>query len=235
MKAMVFAAGVGSRLKELTQHRPKCLMEVGGVTLLEHVVTKLKKAGVSSVMINVHHLHQQVVDFVATKKQFDISVQFSFEDTLLDTGGGLKKVASFFKDEAAFFVHNSDIFSNIDLATLLAHHTNSKSVATLAVMKRSSSRGLYFDQHGQLVGWTNEKDSPQIAQNSELLAFSGVSIASKLIFDCMPQENVFSLIQPYLNAARKAQPVTAFRVDGADWTDIGTPESLAELQNRFSI
>ena len=234
MKAMVFAAGVGSRLKELTQHRPKCLMEVGGITLLEHVVTKLKGAGVTSVMINVHHLHQQVLDFVAAKHQFGISIEFSYEDTLLDTGGGLKKVAPFFRDEAAFFIHNSDIFSNIDLNALLAHHTRSQSVATLAVMKRNSSRGLYFDSNGQLIGWTNEKDPPEVAQYSELLAFSGVSIASNKIFDCMPTESAFSLIQPYLNAARRALPVTAFRVDGVDWTDIGTPESLTELQNRFS-
>jgi NDP-sugar pyrophosphorylase family protein len=233
MKAMVFAAGVGSRLKELTQKRPKCLMEVGGLTLLEHVIAKLKGAGVTSLMINVHHHHQQVIDFTASKNNFGIDISFSYEDSLLDTGGGLKKVAAFFKGESAFFIHNSDIFSDIDLLQLLTQHRTSRAAATLAVMKRDSHRGLYFDESGQLRGWTEEKDSPATERLGELLAFSGVSVASDKIFDYFPEGEVFSLIQPYLNVARSLLLVRAFRVDGVPWTDIGTPESLAALQKRL--
>ncbi len=229
---MIFAAGVGSRLKEFTKDRPKCLMVVGGTTLLEHVVTRFKSAGVTEVMINIHHHHQQVIDFVSHRSQFGISVSFSYEEKLLDTGGGLKKVKDFFKDEDSFLIHNSDIYSDASLSDLIHHHTSLKCTATLAVMQRPSARGLYFDSKDHLTGWTSEPGSSP-PQDSVLLAFSGMSVASSELFQYMPEEESFSLIVPFLNASRARKNVVGFRIDGSDWTDIGTPESLKALQERL--
>jgi N-acetyl-alpha-D-muramate 1-phosphate uridylyltransferase len=232
MKAMVFAAGVGSRLKELTKDHPKCLMVAGGKTLLEHVILRLKAAGVTEIMINVHHLHQQVIDYVLAHSHFDISISFSYERELLDTGGGLKNVRDFFRGESCFLIHNSDIYSNLNLSALVDYHKSRSSIATLAVMKRSSARGLYFDSAQQLVGWTSEKDQLP-PTDSELLAFSGISAASAELFDFMPNTDAFSLITPFLSAARASNRVTGYRIDQSEWTDIGTPESLLALQKRI--
>lgn len=232
MKGMIFAAGIGSRLKEFTKDRPKCLMIVGGKTLLEHVVSRFKSAGITEVMINIHHHHQQVIDFVSQHSQFGISVSFSYEEKLLDTGGGLKKVRDFFTGENSFLIHNSDIYSDAPLSALIHHHTTHNCTATLAVMTRQSSRGLYFDNQHRLVGWTSELPS-LTPQNSKLLAFSGISVASADLFQYMPNEESFSLIVPFLNASRANKRVEGFEIDGVDWTDIGTPESLIALQEKL--
>lgn len=232
MKGMIFAAGVGSRLKEFTKDTPKCLMVVGGKTLLEHVITRYISVGVREIMINIHHHHQQVIDFVANHQQFGISVSFSYEQKLLDTGGGLKKVRDFFNDEKSFLIHNSDIYSTAPLHDLIQFHSTHHCTATLAVMSRPSTRGLYFDNADHVVGWTSESDfSPP--QDATLLAFSGISVASSKLFDYMPDEDCFSLIVPFLRASRAGAHVLGFRIDGAEWTDIGTPESLIALQGRL--
>jgi NDP-sugar pyrophosphorylase family protein len=233
MKAMVFAAGVGSRLKEFTAHRPKCLMDVAGVTMLERVVERLKEVGVSEIAINLHHYPEQVEEFVKSRKEFGIRVLFSREEELLDTGGGLKKLKEFFASESAFLIHNSDIYSSVDLKTLVSTHDSHSSIGTLAVMKRCSSRGLYLDSESQLVGWTGEKTAPAPA-SAELFAFCGISAASGELFDYMDDRERFSLIEPYLLAARKTGRVRGHVVVDAEWTDIGTPEQLATLQRKLA-
>jgi MurNAc alpha-1-phosphate uridylyltransferase len=232
MKGMILAAGVGSRLKEFTKDTPKCLMVAGGKTLLEHVVTQFKSAGVREIMINVHHHHQQVIDFVASHQQFGISVSFSYEEKLLDTGGGLKKVKDFFKGERAFLIHNSDIYSTIPLSDLIQFHSTNQCTATLAVMVRPATRGLYFNSAHRLLGWTSESEFLP-PHDAVLLAFSGISVASSELFNYMPEEESFSLIIPFLKASRADKRVLGFRIDGADWTDIGTPENLRALQERI--
>ncbi len=232
MKAMIFAAGIGSRLKELTRDTPKCLMDVGGKTMLEHVVARLTQVGVTAVAINVHHHADKVSEFVKSKNYFGLEVMISHEPKLLDTGGGLKKVAPFFSGEKAFIIHNADIFSDIDLAKLVTHHRDRKAIGTLAVMERPSRRGLYFDGKHHLVGWTEE--STQAPTKSTLLSFCGISVASHELFSYMESESAFSIIKPYLAAARDSRRVWGVPCTGADWTDIGTQEQLAALRTRFT-
>lgn len=232
MKAMVFAAGVGSRLRELTRTTPKCLMKIGEHAMLELVISRLKSVGVSSVAINVHHLADDVITFVRSKNNFDIDVVFSHEAKLLDTGGGLKKVRSFFEQEESFIIHNSDIFSSCDLSSLLECHRTRKAIGTLAVMERASSRGLYFDKNDVLVGWTQE--SQGAPEGGRALAFSGISIASGELFSYMSDSDTFSLIRPYLEASRATRRVWGSIIPSEDWVDIGTPEQLELLRARFS-
>lgn len=231
MKAMIFAAGVGSRLKELTRDTPKCLMTIGEKTILELVVERLKGAGVSALAINVHHHADQVARFLRDRNNFGLEVLVSHEPSLLDTGGGLKKVASFFSGEDAFLIHNADIFSTVDLEKLVDQHRSRQAIGTLAVMSRPSPRGLYFDSSHRLVGWTGEKTPPP---SGTLLSFCGISVASHEIFSHMEREDVFSIIKTFIAAARSTNKVWGEVVSGVDWTDIGTPEQLTALRSRVA-
>jgi NDP-sugar pyrophosphorylase family protein len=234
MKAMILAAGVGSRLKQLTQSTPKCLMQAGGKTLLEHVIIKLKAAGVTELAINVHHHAEQVTSFLLTKKNFGLPIHVSYESSLLDTGGGVKKVQAFFEDEAAFIVHNADIYCTTPLQDLLDAHSTRNAVATLAVMKRESQRGLFFNDSMQLVGWTEESGRSVVdPTSSNLLAFSGISICSHELFSYLSQEPKFSIIEPFLAAARATGRVYGEEIQANDWVDIGTPENLHALQKKL--
>ena len=233
MKAMVFAAGIGSRLKEFTRETPKCLIEVGGIPMLERVVERLKGAGVTSVVINVHHYADKVVHFVESRHKFGIEVVFSDEPTLLDTGGGLKKVARHFAAEDAFIIHNADIFSDIDLKALVSAHRARGAIGTLAVMERPSQRGLHFALDNRLVGWTGE--GAVAPEGTRVLAFCGVSVASSRIFEFMGEEDTFSIIKSYLAASRSTGAVWGEVVTGREWTDIGTPEQLQALRDRLGV
>jgi NDP-sugar pyrophosphorylase family protein len=232
MKAMIFAAGMGSRLKELTRDTPKCLMSLGKETILEHVVARLKAAGVSSIVINVHHLADQVVDFVKSKDNFGLTVNFSREAVLLDTGGGLKKVAAHFAQEEAFIIHNADVFCDTDLGALVKKHAAENSIATLAVMKRSSSRGLYLSRDRHLVGWTEAKGSPPA--DAEVFGFCGISVASRELFSYMEPGESFSIIKPFLTAAHATHRVLGEVLTDSAWVDIGTPEQLQTLRDRLA-
>ncbi len=231
MKAMILAAGVGSRLGELTKETPKCLVTVGDKTVLERVIESLKAAGVTEVVINLHHLADKVVSFAESRNHFGLKVHFSREESLLDTGGGLKKAASFFSGEDAFFVHNADVLSTIDLAALAARHRSRGAIGTLAVLRRPSSRGLYLDAAKTLVGWTGERDAAPT--DAELFGFCGVSVASSKLFSFMPEEATFSLITPYLRAARATKLVWGEPCPEADWIDIGTPQQLAAARSKL--
>lgn len=230
-KAMIFAAGIGSRLKQLTKDTPKCLMQVGGVAMLERVVERLKAVGVRSVVINTHHHAEQVVAFVDSRRRFDIEVTFSHEAVLLDTGGGLKKVKEIFANESAFFLHNADIFCESDLRELITHHHARGALATLAVMTRESKRGLFMTSDMELVGWTNEP--VPAPTNATQFAFSGISICTPRIFSYMPSDDTFSIIEPFLACSRATRSVFGVEIDPTRWVDIGTPENLTALQSRF--
>jgi len=231
MKAMIFAAGVGSRLKELTRDTPKCLMSLGKETILEHVVVKLKAAGVTSLVINVHHHAEQILTFAKAHNNFGLPIFFSHEPALLDTGGGLKKVSTHFAGEKAFLIHNADVYCELDLSTLVRTHLAQGSVATLAVMKRPSARGLYFSDDRHLVGWTQEASPPPLHAN--LFGFCGISVASDEIFSYMEPDDTFSIIKPFLSAARATHRVFGEVLTDTAWVDIGTPEQLQALRERL--
>ena len=238
MRAMIFAAGVGSRLGSITKDLPKCLVEAGGQTMLEHVVERLKSAGVRAIMINLHHHADQICAFVKSRNSFGIDVQFSNEETLLNTGGGLKAAQDFFSDQKDFFVHNCDVYSDIDLAVLLRAHRQHQAIATLAVMRRKSDRQLVFDQQLNLLGWRNllngQEQLSSSAADTISAAFSGIQVVSPALFQTMQQQSgSFGIISSYLLAVERGQSVKGSLFDNSFWIDIGTPEKLQELQLRL--
>lgn len=232
MKAMILAAGIGSRLGALTQSTPKCLMPLGnGQTILDHVATKLITLGVSEIVINTHHLGELVQKHVQAKMSYGISIRFSEESTLLDTGGGLKKVQHHFEGESAFYLHNADIYCTADLSVPYKAHLNNGLISTLVCMKRPSQRGVFVDSEKRLIGWSGERADHLSETNQDLLAFSGISICSDQIFKYMPETDKFSILECFLKAARSTGRVQAFQIDASTWIDIGTPEKLRTLQN----
>lgn len=233
MKAMIFAAGVGSRLKDETSQRPKCLVEVAGKSLLEHVVERLKGCGVTDVMINVHHFSEMIIDFVETRKHFEIKISFSHEGSLLDTGGGIYKVRDFFAAESDFLIHNCDIYCDYPLSELLAKHRKEKPVATLLTRSGNSGRGLYFDRKNRLTGWSED---PSLLPNhtDQLRGFCGIHVATPQVFSFMSDEpEKFSIIKAYLNAVRAGSAVVGQDIGDRYWIDVGKPSQLQELRSRL--
>lgn len=233
---MIFAAGLGTRLRPLTNDKPKALVKVGGMSLLEIVIRRLKYFGVSEMIINVHHFADLVIEFLKQKNHFDIRIEVSDErDLLLNTGGGLKKATWFFEDGNSFLVCNTDILSNIDLKYFYESHCKSGALATLAVRDRITSRYLLFDEGNQLVGWKNEKTGElrqsRNFQNKNIrqLAFSGIQIIHPDFFEFMPKDSVFSTIDVYLEAAKKAS-IIAYAHDQDLWLDVGKIPSLKEAE-----
>lgn len=238
MKAMIFAAGLGTRLKPLTDQKPKALVEINGKPLLEIVIERLKFFGFNEIIINVHHFSNLVIEFLKQKNNFNISITISDEtDLLLDTGGGLKKAAGFFSDSKPFLVHNVDILSNVDLGDLYQAHCSSNVLATLAVMKRNSSRFFLFDQDLILRGWKNMKTGVQIISRHDgpelqQLAFSGIHIISPEIFEQMNEAGVFSITDSYIRLCRNNK-ILAYQHDGSLWMDLGKPENITRAEELF--
>jgi MurNAc alpha-1-phosphate uridylyltransferase len=233
MKAMILAAGIGSRLGQLTQSTPKCLMQAGGKTLLEHVIIKLKAVGVTELAINVHHHAEQVTSFLAANNNFGLPVHLSYEASLLDTGGGLKKVQRFFAHEQAFILHNADVYCTQDLRHIIESHRSRNALATLAVMKRESKRGLFFNESWQLTGWSQQSSTETPTPTSTLYAFSGMSVCSHELFAHMDSRDTFSIIETFLAAAHATGRVFGEPIDSTHWVDIGTPEALRALQQKL--
>lgn len=234
MQAMIFAAGLGTRLRPITLTKPKALVEIEGMTLLEIAILRLKSVGCQEIIINIHHFGQQIIDYIQQKNQFGIKILFSDEtDQLLDTGGGLKKAAWFFKTEP-FFVYNADILSNIDLSEMYNYHLDSKAIATLAVKERTSSRQLLFDTNEILCGWENNSSGEKIicrnAEKLQPLAFSGIHVVNPAIFSFFPQKDVFSIVDLYLEVAKTAV-INGFRHDDTFLLDVGKIDSLESASN----
>ncbi len=229
MKAMIFAAGLGTRLRPLTNNKPKALVEVQGMPLLEIAIRKLIRHGCNGLMVNIHHFGQQIIDFLESKDHFGIHIEISDErDQLLDTGGGLKKASWFFQD-APFLVYNADILTDTDLNDLYQKQLQSEALATLAVRDRESSRKLLFDEQFTLCGWQNMKTGEQkISRHTEVqtpLSFSGIHVIHPDLFRLFPEQDVFSIIDVYLAAARHRN-IQAYRHDHNLWVDVGKPEAL---------
>ena len=241
MKAMILAAGLGTRLRPLTNDRPKALVEVGGRTLLEITLSRLSKCGVREVIINVHHFADMVVDYLKRSNNFGLRIEISREEILLDTGGGLKKAAWFFLEDSSrldepFILHNVDVVSTINLRGMVQFHGEHRALATLAVQERETSRYLLFDQHLQLSGRLSGQAQPaEFVRSSEelhaqALAFSGIHVISPRIFSMMTEEGVFSIITSYLRLAAQGENILSFRADNYYWRDLGRPENVAQAE-----
>jgi NDP-sugar pyrophosphorylase family protein len=234
MKAMVLAAGLGTRLRPLTNDRPKALVEVAGRTLLELTLMRLRSFGIRDVIINVHHFADMVVDYLREHDDFGMEIAISREDVLLDTGGGLKKAAWFFLEdhsEEPFFLHNVDVLSTIDLHRMVEFHKKQHALATLAVQDRSTSRYLLFDSQMQLCGRRAGRDGvPEMVQPATevgAFAFSGIHVVSASLLSMLTEDGAFSIITSYLRLAGTGESIQAFRADEYSWRDMGTPENIA--------
>ncbi len=242
MKAMILAAGLGTRLRPLTDDRPKALVEVAGRTLLEITLARLRDFGIREVIVNVHHFADMVVDYLKARDNFGMRIEVSREDVLLDTGGGLQKAAWFFLEDSnrtgePFVLHNVDVFSNLDLQRMLQWHTTNQALATLAVQDRETSRYLLFDEHLQLcgrrAGRDGEPERVRASRQTQALAFSGIHVISTRLFGMLTEEGVFSIIPSYLRLAAQGEKILAFRADDYQWRDLGKPENVAQATRDF--
>jgi NDP-sugar pyrophosphorylase family protein len=225
MKAMILAAGKGTRLHPVTNIMPKALVELGGMTLLERAILKLIRADIDEIVVNVHHFADQIVHFLH-EHDFGVKIHISDErDQLLDTGGAVKRARPFLIGDEPFFVCNVDVISNINLLDMLYLYQMSPAMAILAVRKRESSRQLCFDEAQHLVGWKNLQSDEQKGEDGFCYAFSGIQLMHPAIFDHMPEEDRFSLIDLYLRIAKK-HIVLAYDHSEGEWMDIGTPERM---------
>lgn len=223
---MVLAAGLGTRLRPLTDSTPKCLIEVQGMPLLELALRRLSAAGVREAVVNAHHHADAVAAFVAALgPRLGMRLELSRENPVLETGGGLMRAADFFDDGKAFFVYNSDVVTDLDLKALMAAQTASKALATLAVLDRPSARKLLFKE-GRLVGRA-EKAAPP---GAEALAFSGVHACAPEFLGRVIEDGVFSLTDVWLRLASEGALIAPFRHDGGLWADIGDPRKLEDAR-----
>jgi NDP-sugar pyrophosphorylase family protein len=243
MRAMVLAAGLGTRLRPLTNDRPKALVEIGGRTLLELTLKRLASFGVREVIINVHHFADLVVQYLKANNNFGLQVEISREELLLDTGGGLKKAAWFFLQDSnrldePFILHNVDVVSTIDFYRLLTFHNENRALATLAVQERESSRYLLFDEQGELCGRQIGRDlEPELVRstpNLQALAFSGIHMISPRLLTNMTEEGVFSIIATYLRLAGQGEKILAFPANEYYWRDLGKLDDLRQAEQELA-
>jgi NDP-sugar pyrophosphorylase family protein len=229
MKAMVLAAGLGTRLRPLTNDRPKALVEIKGRTMLEITLARLRAAGVTDVIVNTHHFADLMAEFLRSR-DFGMHIEISFEPVLLDTGGGLKNAAWFFDDGAPFVLHNVDILTNIDLASMLRFHREQSALAVLATQDRVTSRPLLFDRKcelcGRVVAGGHQGVVRSLDKEPRPLAFNGIHVLSPRIFDLLTEDGVFSIIPAYLRLAAAGESIRCYRADEFYWRDLGRPEHL---------
>lgn len=242
MKTLIFAAGLGTRLKPITDNLPKALVPINGKPLLEHIILKLKNSGFDEIIVNVHHFPDQIIDFLNEKNKFNIRIDVSDErHNLLDTGGGIKRTSDFFSDGKPFLVHNVDILSNINLKELYDFHCKQTNVlSTLVVSKRNTFRYLLFNDENYLCGWINEKTNetkPFLNLNPlnfNKLAFSGIQIISPKIFDIMKNyEEKFPIMDFYLQNCRK-EKIMGYYPNNLQIIDVGKLDALEEAK-RFLL
>ncbi len=237
MQAMIFAAGLGTRLGDFTKETPKALVKLNGKPLLQHQIEKLINAGVRHIVVNVHHFADDIIAFL-NSKNFDATIKISDErEMLLETGGGLLKARNLFIPDQPILIHNVDIFSDIDLNDLQHHHNMNNSIATLVVAKRDTSRYLLFDDNDRLTGWCNVlkqefKWCGKTIANYKKLAFAGIHIVSPEIFKHFTLSGKFSIIDEYLNIGAE-HTVSAYMFKGKSWIDVGKPDQLAKAAEMF--
>lgn len=222
MEGFILAAGLGTRLRPLTDDRPKALVEINGTTLLELAIGRLEEAGIRHIVVNVHHFADKVVDFVRGR-QWQATIDISDErEMLLDTGGGLKKAAPLFSGEENILIHNVDILSEVDLQDVERKHEADGNLVTLCVSQRETKRLLEFDSNGLLLGRAEQG-----------LAFSGISVVSPALFALLPEaDKPYPVIDEYIRLGREGQRIGSYLHAADRWLDVGKPETL-ELAKRW--
>jgi NDP-sugar pyrophosphorylase family protein len=225
-KALILAAGLGTRLKPFSDHHPKALFPVDGKTLLQHSIEHLKAYNITNIIVNVHHFADLIVGFLKANDNFGINITFSDETgELLDTGGGLKKCDWFFNDGQPFLVHNVDILSNLHLENLFQYHSHLGGLATLVVKDRETSRYFLFDDQLQLSGWENKKTGElritrQQSGSVNPFAFSGIQVLNPEIFSLITESGKFSITDLYLRLSSQF-PIFAYLDKDSSWHDAG--------------
>lgn len=238
MKAMIFAAGLGTRLRPLTDCRPKALVEVGGVTMLERVVTKLRDAGINRMVVNVHHFPDMVIDFLKNHNNFGVDITVCDERTrLLDTGGGLLRAREWLDGDEPILVHNADILTDFSIGDMLSAHKQNGNESTLLVAERKGSRALLFNSIMRMEGWMRTDGSEIIPPDLDVtrlkpLAFGGVHIVNPSIFRFLAEYaesngEVFSITAFYIAECNRMTIGGYIPSTNYKWFDIGSPEKLA--------
>jgi len=236
MKAMIFAAGLGTRLKPFTDNHPKALAVVNGKPLLQRNIEYLKSFGINEIVINVHHFADQIIEFLEDNNYFGIEITISDEtDQVLETGGGLVKAKANFEED--FLVMNVDILTDLNLAKFIKAHQENKALVTLAVSDRNSSRKLFFNEQNELKGWRNLKTEEEIKavdslDNCKDLAFSGIHVISPTLFDKITEKGKFSIMKVYMDLI-KTESIIGFDHSGGILIDVGRPESVLEAEQYF--
>lgn len=236
MKAMIFAAGLGTRLKPFTESHPKALALVNGKPLLQRNIEYLRAAGINEIVINVHHFADQIIEFLEENNYFGIEITISDEtDQVLETGGGLVKAKANFDED--FLVMNVDILTDLDLTELIKSHQKNNALATLAVSNRNSSRKLYFNEQNELKGWRNLKTAEEIKAVNSLdnlrnLAFSGIHVIHPNLFNKITEKGKFSIMKVYMDLM-KTESILGFDHSGGILIDVGRPESVIEAEQYF--
>jgi len=231
MDAMILAAGLGTRLRPLTDRIPKPLIPVAGVPMLERVARRLIAAGADRLIVNTSHLSEQVEAFLRERDGFGVEWQVSPEPGApLETGGAILHGAPLFRGGAPFFLHNADILTDLPLAAMYRAHEQGAALATLAVMERETTRHLLFDDRGLLgrsdAGKGIELRARDAVGEVRKLAFGGVHVISPRILGLLTETGAFSILDPYLRLAAAGETILPFRVDDYTWIDIGRPEQL---------
>ncbi|HEX6925858.1 MAG TPA: sugar phosphate nucleotidyltransferase [Longimicrobiaceae bacterium] len=239
MDAMILAAGLGTRLRPLTDRIPKALIEVGGMPILGRVAHRLIEAGADRLIINLHHLGDRIREYVTEMESFGVEVVFSEEAKgALETGGAILKARGLLRADAPFFLHNADILSDLPLSEMYRQHLRSGALATLAVMARPSTRYLLFDEDG-LFGRVDERKEIRLITREPVgqetrLAFAGVHVIDPRFPRLLHERGAFSILEPYLRLVEEGERILPFRIDGYQWIDIGKPEQLAEARAIFA-
>lgn len=230
MEGFILAAGLGTRLRPLTNDKPKALVEVCGETLLERTIHRLENTGINHIVVNVHHFADKVIDFISSHR-WQASIDISDErDLLLDTGGGLKKAAPLFSGKEDVLVHNVDILSAIDLRDVEHHHTTQGNLVTLCASHRETKRLLEFDEKGHLVGRATEGEGCIRA-----LAFSGISIVNPELFPLLPEaDHPYPIIDEYIRLSHDGRRIGAYIHPADHWLDVGKPETLKRAAQHLS-
>jgi NDP-sugar pyrophosphorylase family protein len=234
---MILAAGLGTRLRPLTDNIPKALITIRNRPVLEWVVLRLIHFGFDEIIVNVHHHAKMIKQFLNDRNNFGIRMAVSEETELLDTGGGLKKASWFFNDDAPFILHNVDVLTDLDLKTLYQYHKDQDALASLAVRDRKTKRYLIFDPEYNLCGWkslnTGETRLMRNCQERLSLSFMGIHILSPEIIPLLDKQPVFSIIKTYLNLVTKNYSIKGFRADSVRWLDLGRKENLSKVDEYF--
>ncbi len=241
MKAMIFAAGLGTRLRPITNDCPKALVEVKGITMLERVIARLKSSGVDEIVVNIHHFGKKIKDFIEAKSSFGVKIDISDEcDSLLDTGGGMLKARRWLDGNEPFIIHNVDILTNVDLGAMVECHVANNADVTLLVAERPTTRYLMFDEQHQLNGWVNVKTGEVLPQDymqlprHKPMAFGGVHIVSPSIFDALATYSPtpkFSIIPFYIENCQSLKIIGYTPKEPYYWYDVGNPATLAEAES----